>query len=74
MMKLQLGLAALPPALAMSSHRLGCQLMYVVVQIYCLAQFIIFYTTRFNSGPCVLYRECLLYTLYVISRRRGIWA
>ena len=31
MMKLQLGLAALTPALAKSSHRLGCQLMYVVV-------------------------------------------
>ena len=31
MMKLQLGLAALSPALAKSSHRLDCQLMYVAV-------------------------------------------
>ena len=63
MMKLQLGLAALSPALAKSSHRLGCQRMYMAVQTYYPAQFAIFYTARFSSGPCVLYRECLLYAL-----------
>jgi hypothetical protein len=60
MMKLQLGLDALSPALAKSSHRLGCQLMYVAVQIYYPAQFAIFYTARFSSAPSVnnMYMLC----------------
>ena len=46
----------------------------VVVQIYYPAQFAIFYTARFSSGPWVLYQECLLYALRHIytSRHMGL--
>ena len=62
-LELQLGMPALSPALAKSSHRLGCQLMYAVVQIFYSAQFAVFNAARFSSQPCVLYRESLLYAL-----------
>ena len=63
LMRLTLTDPALSPALAKSSHRLGCQLMYGVVMIFFPAQFAVFFAARFSSSPSALYRDCLLYSL-----------
>ena len=72
MMSLSLAMPKLDNDRAKASHRLGCQLMYVVVQVYYPAQFAVFYAARFSSVPSELYEACNLYILRHIYSTRHI--
>ena len=72
MMKLQLGLAALSPALAKSSLCLGCQLMYVVVQRSTIPRSSTSSIRRASARGRAFFTGSAFSTLYVISTRRGI--
>jgi hypothetical protein len=55
LMKLSINLPLLATVKAKTAHRLGCQRMYVVVQVYYPAQFAVFFVARFSSAPSDLY-------------------
>ena len=72
LMKLSMTLPPIATIKAKTAHRLGCQLMYIVVQVYYPAQFAVFYAARFSSAPSDLYSECLLYALRHLYHTRHI--